>query len=66
MGVTLYYGGLLVNLHSDHILRTLRTKDEVARGERHYQHPQGGLFRYVTNPSYFSELVFWIGFAVFT
>ncbi|MCA9579097.1 MAG: methyltransferase [Polyangiales bacterium] len=66
VGVTLYYGGLLVNLHSDHILRTLRTKDEVARGERHYRIPQGGLFRYVTNPSYFSELVFWIGFAMFT
>ena len=58
VGVTLYYGGLLVNLHADHVLRTLRSKDEVARGERHYRIPRGGLYRYVTSPTYLSELFF--------
>lgn len=66
VGVTLYYGGLLANLHADHVLRNLRTKEEVANGERHYRIPNGGLFRYVTNASYFSELVLWAGFAIFT
>jgi 3-oxo-5-alpha-steroid 4-dehydrogenase 1 len=65
-GVALYYGGLLLNLHSDHILRRLRTKEELARGVKEYRMPRGGLFEYVSNPSYFSELVFWAGFALFT
>jgi 3-oxo-5-alpha-steroid 4-dehydrogenase 1 len=66
IGVLLYYGGLLVNLHSDHVLRNLRTKEEVAQGIREYRLPRGGLFEYVSSPSYFSELIFWTGFAVFT
>lgn len=66
VGIALYYGGLFANLHADAVLRNLRTKDEVARGERHYRLPKGGLFEYVTNASYLSELVLWIGFAVFT
>ena len=66
VGVLLYYGGLLVNLHSDHIVRKLRTKEEVAQEVKEYRIPRGGLFEYVSNPSYFSELVFWAGFALFT
>lgn len=66
VGVLLYYGGLLFNLHSDHTLRQLRTKEEVALGVKEYRIPRGGLFEYVSNPSYFSELVFWAGFALFT
>jgi hypothetical protein len=31
-----------------------------------YRIPEGGLFRFVTNPSYLAELVFWAGFALFT
>lgn len=65
LGVSLYYIGLAANLHADHVLRNLRTKDEVARGERTYRLPTGGLFEYVTNASYFSELVLWLGFAIF-
>lgn len=66
VGVSLYYLGLGLNLHADHVLRTLRTRDEVERGERVYRIPQGGLFRYVTNASYFTELLLWAGFALFT
>ncbi len=65
-GVALYYAGFFANLHADHVLRTLRSKEEVARGERVYRMPKGGLFRYVTNASYFTELVLWAGFALFT
>ena len=66
VGVGLYYSGLMFNLHSDHVVRTLRTKDEVAGGEKVYRIPKGGLFRYVTNAPYFTELWLWIGFAIFT
>jgi 3-oxo-5-alpha-steroid 4-dehydrogenase 1 len=51
VGVLLYYGGLLFNLHSDHALRQLRTKEEVAQGIKEYRLPRGGLFEYVSNTS---------------
>jgi 3-oxo-5-alpha-steroid 4-dehydrogenase 1 len=66
VGVALYYGGLAANVHADHVLRTLRTTDEVKRGERVYRIPVGGLHRWVTNASYLAELVLWAGFALFT
>jgi 3-oxo-5-alpha-steroid 4-dehydrogenase 1 len=66
VGIAIYYGGLAVNLRSDHIVRSLRTKEEVAQGIKRYRIPSGGLFRYVSNPSYLSEIVFWLGFAIFT
>ena len=65
-GALLYYAALAVNLHSDHIVRNLRTKEEVAKGIKEYRIPRGGLFEYVSNPSYFSEIAFWIGFAILT
>jgi 3-oxo-5-alpha-steroid 4-dehydrogenase 1 len=65
-GIAMYYVGLALNLHADHVLRALRTRDEVRRGERVYRIPRGGLFTWVTNASYLAELVFWIGFALFT
>jgi len=40
-------------------LRTLR-----APGERGYKIPHGGLYRFVSAPNYFGELVEWSGFAL--
>jgi 3-oxo-5-alpha-steroid 4-dehydrogenase 1 len=65
-GIAVYYVGLGINLHSDHIVRNLRTKEEIRHGIKEYRIPRGGLFEYVSNPSYFSELLFWVGFALFT
>lgn len=65
-GVTLYYAAFFANLHSDHIVRQLRTREEVAQGIKSYRIPSGGLFRYVSNPSYLTEILFWAGFAIFT
>ena len=62
--VSLYYMGFLINVHSDRIIRNLRTKEEVATGEKVYRIPKGGLFSLITCPSYFSELLGWIGFAI--
>jgi len=66
IGLATYVVAMGFNLHADHVLRTLRTKEEVARGERVYRIPRGGLFEHVSNASYFTELVAWSGFALFT
>jgi 3-oxo-5-alpha-steroid 4-dehydrogenase 1 len=58
-GVVLFVAGYAVNQQSDEILRTLR-----APGERGYKIPRGGLYRFVSAPNYFGELVEWSGFAL--
>jgi 3-oxo-5-alpha-steroid 4-dehydrogenase 1 len=66
LGLALYYVSFALNLHSDRILRNLRTPAEVAAGQRVYRRPHGGLFEYVTCPSYLTELTGWLGFALAT
>ena len=66
IGIAVYICGFTLNIHSDAIIRNLRSREEVERGEKVYRIPQGGLFRYVTNPSYFSELLSFTGFAIAT
>lgn len=59
IGILLFFTGMGINLHSDHIIRTLRKAGDT----RHYI-PHGGMFRYVTSANYFGELVEWTGFAI--
>ena len=59
VGVALFLVGFAVNQHADEVLRTLR-----APGERGYKIPHGGLYRFVSAPNYFGELVEWSGFAL--
>ena len=66
VGITIYICGFLLNLQSDSIIRNLRSRQEVESGEKVYRVPEGGLFKYVTNPSYFSELLSFAGFAIAT
>ena len=66
IGMAIYLAGFTLNLHSDAILRNLRSKEEVAQGKKIYRIPQGGLYRYVTNPSYLTELISFTGFAIAT
>jgi 3-oxo-5-alpha-steroid 4-dehydrogenase 1 len=65
-GVALYACGLVLNVHSDAVVRNLRTHGEVARGEKVYRIPKGGGFTFVTNPHYLGELMMWTGFTLFT
>ncbi|XP_004625249.1 3-oxo-5-alpha-steroid 4-dehydrogenase 1 isoform X1 [Octodon degus] len=58
-GFALWLTGMLVNIHSDHILRNLRKP-----GESNYKIPRGGLFEYVTAANYLGESVEWFGFAL--
>lgn len=66
VGVAIYGAGFVLNVHSDHVLRNLRTKDEIARSEKVYRIPEGGGFALVSSPAYLGELMMWTGFACFT
>jgi 3-oxo-5-alpha-steroid 4-dehydrogenase 1 len=61
IGLELFLGGFIINLHSDHVLRNLR-----APGETGYKIPCGGFFEYVSSANYFGELVEWTGWALAT
>lgn len=54
LGVLLFFAGMFINLHSDHVIRHLRKPGDT----RHYL-PAKGLYRYVTSANYFGELVEW-------
>ncbi len=60
-GITLFFAGLAINIHSDNILLNLR-----GPGETGYKIPRGGLFKYVSCPHYFGEILEWAGFALLT
>jgi len=66
IGIIMYYSGLYLNIHSDRIIRNLRSKDEIESGKKVYRIPFGGGFNLVTNPSYLGELIGWTGFAIAT
>lgn len=57
----LWLSGLLVNLHSDAILRRLRRLPGDG-----YKIPRGGMFEYVSGANFFGECVEWTGYAVAT
>ncbi|XP_044150289.1 3-oxo-5-alpha-steroid 4-dehydrogenase 1 [Bufo gargarizans] len=59
IGIALFICGMLINIHSDHILRNLRNP-----GETGYKIPRGGLFEYVTGANFLGEIVEWSGFAI--
>ena len=66
IGLPIYAVSLSLNIHSDAIVRGLRRRDEVALGERVYRIPRGGLYRWVSSPSYLTELTGWAGLALCT
>lgn len=66
VGLVVYYVSYALNLHSDAIIRNLRPQSEIDAGVKSYRIPEGGLFRWVTNPSYLTELTAWAGFALCT
>ncbi len=60
-GLIVFLAGFFINLHSDHVLRTLRKP-----GETDYKIPMRGLHRFVASPNYFGELLEWTGWAILT
>ncbi|XP_044788574.1 3-oxo-5-alpha-steroid 4-dehydrogenase 1 isoform X3 [Bubalus kerabau] len=58
-GSALWLIGMLINIHSDHVLRNLRKP-----GETGYKIPRGGFFEYISAANYFGEVVEWCGYAL--
>jgi 3-oxo-5-alpha-steroid 4-dehydrogenase 1 len=59
VGIVLMILGLSINIHSDNILKKLRKP-----GETGYQIPRGGLYRWISVPNYFGEIIEWAGLAL--
>ena len=60
-GITLFFAGFLINRAADKALRSLRKP-----GEGIYAIPQTGLYRWISCPNYFGEIVIWTGWALAT
>lgn len=61
IGVLIFLMGMIINWHSDHVIRSLRKPGDT----KHYL-PVKGMYKYVTSGNYFGEFLEWIGFAVLT
>ena len=59
VGIVLFIVGMGINIQSDNILLALRKP-----GETGYKIPRGGLFRYISCPNLFGEMLEWTGFAI--
>jgi 3-oxo-5-alpha-steroid 4-dehydrogenase 1 len=60
-GILLFVAGFAINVHSDGVLRSLRTA-----GESGYKIPRRGFFKYVSSANYSGEIVEWCGWALAT
>jgi 3-oxo-5-alpha-steroid 4-dehydrogenase 1 len=65
IGIVIYLCGFTLNIHSDYILRNLRSKNP-SPDEPRYKIPYGGGFRFVTCPQYLGEILSFTGFAIMT
>ena len=52
---------MVINIHSDNILFSLRKKRKSG-----YKIPYGGLFKWISCPNYFGEIIEWVGWAIAT
>lgn len=61
LGIALFAAGYAVNHHADRVLMNLRKP-----GETGYKIPHGGLYRFISCPNYFGEIIEWFGWALLT
>lgn len=61
LGGALFFTGFFIHVWSDKILRNLRKP-----GDTGYKMPSGGLYRWISCPNYFGEMLQWCGWAVAT
>ena len=59
IGLILFVSGWLINLSSDEILLKLRKPNETD-----YRIPMAGLFKWVSCPNFFGEIIIWCGWAI--
>lgn len=60
-GLVLFMTGMLINIHYDQML--IRLRNGNAGG---YSIPYGGLFRFISCPNFFGEIIEWGGYAMLT
>ena len=60
-GLALFITGWAINQRADSVLIGLRQS-----GDKHYAIPQGGLYRHISCPNYFGEILAWLGWAILT
>lgn len=58
IGLILFGLGMYINISSDNRLISLRKKSKG------YKIPNGGLFKYISCPNHFGEIIEWFGYAV--
>lgn len=61
VGALLFFAGFAINQHADQVLMNLRKP-----GETGYKIPHGGLYRFISCPNYFGEILEWTGWAIAT
>ena len=59
LGVLLFFTGMIINVRSDQKLIGLRKG-----GKTGYYIPYGGMFKYVSSPNLFGEVIEWFGWAM--
>ncbi len=60
-GLLIFMAGFIINRQADRTLRGIRE-----HGESAYAVPKGGMYRWISCPNYFGEIVEWIGWAIAT
>ena len=58
IGLIIFFVGMYINRSSDNKLISLRQEN------KEYQIPNGGMFKYISCPNHFGEIVEWMGFAI--
>ena len=61
-GTALFLFGMVVNLHSDRVIRDLRS--DIT--DNNYYIPHGWMFKKISSANYFGEILEWAGFAILT
>jgi hypothetical protein len=59
LGIIMFFTGMYINMSSDNKLLGLRKG-----GKKGYYIPYGGMFKYVSSPNLFGEIVEWLGWAI--
>ena len=60
-GLLIFVAGFIINRQADRTLRDIREY-----GRARYAVPRGGMYRWISCPNYFGEIVEWIGWAIAT
>ncbi|EAY20768.1 3-oxo-5-alpha-steroid 4-dehydrogenase family protein [Trichomonas vaginalis G3] len=61
IGTIIFFTGMFINIHSDHVIRNLRKPGDT----KHYL-PNKGMYRFVTSANYLGEIIEWFGYFILT